>query len=202
MTIDFDPDRHEYRVDGKLVPSVTQLCAPLGADYDEPDELTELAIDAAAERGTILHEYIAHRLRGGEPEDFELPGQYQPYADAVELFLSEHGITPYAIETPLGGEDFAGTPDLTCEFDGEDAILDWKFVSQIAKSKVGAQLGGYRELCLVNGALFSRLCAVQFLRDGEYRIYPVSTGFADRAFDVCRNVQQFKNYRHPRGQIG
>ena len=56
MTLDYDPTRHEYRVDGKLVPSVTQLVAPLGQDYDEPDDLTESVLDAATERGTTMHE--------------------------------------------------------------------------------------------------------------------------------------------------
>ena len=72
--VTFDDAKHAYTVDGKAVPSVTQLVAPLGADYDEPeDDMLALTVDAAADRGTTMHAYLAHRLTGGTPEDFELP---------------------------------------------------------------------------------------------------------------------------------
>lgn len=203
MTLTFDHERHQYYVDEKPVPSVTQLCAPLGMDYDEPDDdAAELTIEAAAERGTTLHAYIEHRLSGGAAEDFELPEQYQGYADAVELFLAEHRIIPYAVEQALGCADYAGTPDLVCEFDGRDAVLDWKFVSQLAKSKVAAQLGGYLRLCAWNAVYPEALYAVQFLRDGAYRLYPVDADFAEEVFDVCLKIYDLKRKKHPRGRIG
>lgn len=203
MNVTFDAERHQYCVDGSPVPSITQLVAPLGADYDEPDDdALELTIEAAAERGTTLHAYIEHRLTGGDPEDFEMPDQYSGYADAVELFLAEHTITPYAIEQRLGCEWCAGTPDLTCEFDGKFSILDWKFVSQVVKSKVAAQLGGYKHLCEYNDAFPEALYAVQFLKDGTYRLYPVDDSFATVAFTACTEIHTIKTRKHPRGRIG
>ena len=136
MTVIFNETDHTYTVDGNPVPSITQLVAPLGVDFDDMDELTERMVDGAADRGTTMHAYLAHRLNGGEPEDFELPDAYMDYAESVELFLSEHTITPWLIEEPLGCADYAGTPDLVCDFDGKPSILDYKFVSTIAKTKV------------------------------------------------------------------
>lgn len=196
----YDAETHTYTVLGHVVPSVTQLVAPLGEDYDEPDDLTEGVIDAATERGTIMHAYIAHRLTGGAPEDFELPDAYSEYADAVERFLAEHDITPMLIETPLYSIEYAGTPDLICEFDGVLSILDWKFVSQIAKSKVGAQLGGYRMLCELNKIFPEKLIAVQFTR-GSYRLYPAAPDAALQAFFDVRRVYALKTAKHPRGRI-
>lgn len=182
---------------------MTQLVAPLGVDYDDLEgDYAELAIDAAAERGTIMHEYIHYRLLGGEREDYEIPGEYEPYADAVELFLAEHAINPYLIEIPLGCAEYAGTPDLVAEFDGVTSILDWKFVSQIAKSKVMAQLGGYRRLCETNGIYPDKLYAVQFLRDGTYRLYPVDESDALNALGACTFIHSIKTQKHPRGKIG
>lgn len=202
MTIEFDEATHQYRVDGVQVPSVTQLVAPLGEDYDDQeDDRMELTIEAAADRGTTMHAYIAHRLAGGDSADFELPGAYLPYADAVELFLSEHQIAPLLIETPLPGSGYAGTPDLICEFNAELAILDYKFVSQVAKSKVGAQLGGYRELAAENGIFLDRLYAVQFLPDGTYRLYPVDETKVKISFAVCKTLYEIKTKKHPRGRI-
>lgn len=202
MTVEFDPATHTYLVDGVKVPSVTQLVAPLGADYDEPDDFTEGILDAATDRGTTMHAYLEHRLYGGSREDFELPDMYAPYADAADLFLAEHEITPLAVETAMPGNGFAGTPDLICEFDGETAIVDYKFVSQLAKSKVGAQLAGYAELCRENDIYVDKLCAVQFLKDGTYRLYPVDWLCADQWFIRCKDIYEVKTRKHPRGRIG
>lgn len=60
--LDFDPDTHIYRLDGIRLPSVTQLTDIYGANVESPD--LELTMEAAAERGSILHGYIEHRLRG------------------------------------------------------------------------------------------------------------------------------------------
>ena len=119
----FDPDAHQYAIDGTPVPSVTQLAAPLGADMDEPDPLMEGTLGAAADRGVTMHDYLAHRLRGGSREEYELPDEYAPYADAADLLLAEHEIEPLLIEQPLAGDGFAGTPDLMADFDGVPTCL-------------------------------------------------------------------------------
>lgn len=201
MTVTFDETTHRYTVDGEIVPSVTQLVAPLGDDYDEPDELLESAVDIAADRGVTMHAYIAHRLAGLPAEDFELPGIYEIYAQGVEQLLAEHVIVPLIVETPMPGVGFAGTPDLVCEFDGTTAVLDWKFVSQIAKSKVGAQLAGYQELCVHNAVFPEALYAVQFTREGSYRLYPVEPEPNSLAFTVCKHLHAIKTRKHPRGRI-
>jgi len=201
VNVTFDELNHRYTAEnGTVLPSVTQLVAPLGEDYDEPDELLEGVLDAAADRGTTMHAYLAHRLVGGIREEFEIPSAYEPYAEAVELFLAEHSIEPMLIETPLGCPAFAGTPDLVCLFDGEEAILDYKFVSAVAKSKVGAQLAGYQQLCGHNGIYPEKLLTVQFLPE-DYRIYPVGTTAAHTAFRHCIDLFSIKNKKHPRGRI-
>lgn len=200
MIVTFDEATHTYTVDGETVPSVTQLVAPLGSPMDEMDEMMEGAVENAAERGTTMHAYIAHRLQGGVEEDFELPADYADYVDAVELFLAEHTIEPLLVEQPLGGDGYAGTPDLVCIFDGEPTILDYKFVSTVAKSKVGAQLRGYMELCNHNDIYPEKLKAIQFMR-GDYRIYDVDTETTLLSWTVCKTLHLIKTKKHPRGRI-
>ena len=202
MTVEFDAERHQYRVDGKRVPSVTQIVKPLGDDMDEVDGYMERALDVAAERGVTLHAYLAWRLDGGDADAFEIPTEYEPFAASVEDFISDHEIIPLAVETPMPATDFAGTPDLVCEFDGETAILDYKFVSQLAKSKVAAQLYGYKVLCEANGIFPEKLYAVQFRADGEYRVYPVGLASSAAYWKCCKDLWDFKSARHPRGRIG
>jgi len=133
----------------------------------------------------------------------ELPDAYGGYADAIDLFLSEHQVDPHLTETPMWGEAegvrFAGTPDFVGKFDGKLSILDWKFVSQVQKTKVGAQLSGYLSLCLCNDWAVENLACVQFFPDGTYRVYPAGT-LAD-SFYLCLKVWREKRKKHPRGAI-
>jgi hypothetical protein len=189
-------DGHIYKLDGIVIPGVTDLVRPLGEDIDE---MQENAVEAAADRGVTCHK-VLELLLGGETE-IEYPDAYEPYVEAIRLFLSEHEIIPLSIETPICSERLrvGGTPDLLCYYDGKLAALDYKFVSQIAKSKVQAQLNGYMELLIDSGVFPEELHAVQFLNDGKYRPYPVSIN--NKWFVACYEIYMRKNCKHPRGRI-
>lgn len=197
----FDPEAHIYRLDGAQLPSVTHLTDIYSTYVEGPD--LELTMEAAAERGSVLHGYIEHRLNGGGREGYELPDAYADHADGVDLFLAEHELEPMLIESPLWGEAegvrYAGTPDFVGLFDGALCILDWKFVAQVQKTKVGAQLNGYMSLCLCNDIFPDALHCVQFLPDGTYRLYPAGT-LAD-SFYLCLSVYREIHKKHPRGGI-
>lgn len=195
--IEFDPVEHVYTVDGKTVPCVSDIIAVFGKDIDEGDDL-ELKMDAAADRGTTCHKVIEMYLRHMEPE---YPDEYEPYVDAIRLFLSEHKIQPIFIEQPIysAKHNYAGTPDLLCFFDGYLTLIDYKFVSQIAKTKVKAQLNAYCKAYEEQEIYPEFLYAVQFLKDGTYRLYPVK--YDDTELEVALNLWDLKHKKHPRGEI-
>lgn len=196
----FYPETHTYTLDGKEIPSVTQLIEIYSTAKVEENSDLDLTFESAAERGTLLHGYLEHRLTGGEVEDYEIPDAYSGYVEAIELFLLEHELEPMLIETPMHNRGyFAGTPDYIGGFDGDTAILDWKFISQIQKTKVGAQLNGYRIMAERNDIYIDKLYCIQFLANGQYRLYPVSDD--GETFDWCYKVYQAKNMKHPRGGI-
>ena len=199
--IEFDRETHTYTVDGKVVPCVSEIIAPLGADMDEGDEL-EFAIERAAERGTVFHRVLERHFRGEENiTEAEVPSEYEPYMEAVRLFLSEHDIQPLFIETALFCQKhgIAGTPDLLCIMDGVLTLLDYKFVAQIAKAKVKAQLNAYRLGFEEKDIYPDVMYAIQFLKDGTYRLYPVA--FDDSGLELCVALRAEKNKKHPRGRI-
>ena len=197
-TIVFNPEKHEYCVNGKFVPCVSDIISVYGKDIDEGDDV-ELKIDAAAERGTVCHHILAQYLSGCD--DVEYPSEYEPYVDAIRLFLSEHSIKPILIETPVYCEryGYAGTPDLLCEFDGLLAVVDYKFVSQIAKTKVKAQVNAYCIAYEEAGVYPDLLLAIQFLKDGTYRIYQVR--YDDEELEVALKLYAIKQRKHERGRI-
>lgn len=199
----FDADSHTYTLDGVKIPSVTGLISIMGDDPQEFDELLDTVFGNAAERGTVLHGYLAHRLKGGDPDDYEMPAAYAGYADAVDLFIDEHDLDPLIIEEPFYGKaagvTFAGTPDYFGGFDGKDAILDYKFVAVVNKAKVSAQLNGYATLLGSNGIGVEAMYAVQFTKDGTYRLYPVAD--KPETFKICLDVYAMSHREHPRGRI-
>ena len=196
MELAFDEAAHVYTVDGRPVPCVSDIVAVYGAEIT--DEL-EQELEAAAERGTVCHALLERYVQG--EYDAEFPDAYEAYVEGIRLFLAEHTISPIAAETPMYSErlGIAGTPDLLCEFDGVQALLDYKFVAQRAKTKVKAQLNAYREIYADNGVFVDALYAVQFL-PGTYRLYPVKADAEE--FEAALAVYRLKKRKHPRGMIG
>lgn len=195
----FDPDTHTYTLaDGTILPSITEIVKPLGADFDDVDPYMEQTLEVAAERGTVCHAVLEALING--EEDIEYPAAYEAHIDAVRQFVGEHEIIPIAAEKPVCSplRGVAGTPDLLCWFDGLLTLLDYKFVSQVAKSKVKAQLNGYNLIYNELGVFPEALKTVQFL-PGTYRIYP--TAIDPTEFDLCMEIHRHKNRKHPRGRI-
>lgn len=194
--LEFDRLIHEYSIDGKTIPSVTDLVSILG---DDVDEYIEDAMERAADRGVTCHAVIEMALQG---EDYtgEYPSAYQAHVNAIEQFLAENTISPIAIEQPIYSAEMnvAGTPDLLCMFNGKLAIMDWKCVSSIAKTKVKAQLNGYCNIFYHSGVFPEELYAVQFVPD-KYRIYPVAIDAHE--WDLCMAIRKAKNKKYSRGKI-
>lgn len=63
--IEFNEERHEYKLDGKIIPSVTQLLSKHGltADYSM---VPESILSAKAERGTLIHKEIQDYIEKNE----------------------------------------------------------------------------------------------------------------------------------------
>lgn len=198
MGLVFSAEAHKYFLDGKELASVSSLIAPLG---EEMPEDMEGAFALAAERGTELHAVLASVWDAEErEEEMELPEEYAPYLDGVRRFLADHKIEPIAVEEPIYSPSLgvAGTPDLLCYFDGKLAILDYKFVSQVAKTKAKAQLNFYAIIYEEQGIYAELLYIVQFL-PGFYRLYPVSLGREE--VEACLAIKRLREKKHRRGKI-
>lgn len=83
MNLEFNKDKHEYSIDGKIIPSVTQILSAVGlSDFScvSPDIL-----QVACERGTIVHQYVEWHNLGvldEESVDPELRGYFDAYLSA------------------------------------------------------------------------------------------------------------------------
>ena len=171
MNLEFNAELHEYRIDGKLVPSVTQICAPLTAL--DMGKLNPSVIQQAASRGTIIHELTELVDYGAAPEDLDIYPDLSGYLTAYLRFLRDYTPVWNRIEYRLASETdgFAGTLDRMGVIDGRPCIVDVKTASAPSRpTKVSwvTQLSGYRRLC--NNATLERY--VLLLKpDGKYTLY-------------------------------
>jgi hypothetical protein len=63
--IEFNEKNHEYRLDGKVIPSVSQLLKKHGLTVDY-SMIPEAILSAKAERGTLIHKEIQDYIESGE----------------------------------------------------------------------------------------------------------------------------------------
>ena len=133
MKLEFDPEKHEYRLEGELVPSVTELLKPItdkGYANINPAVLQE-----AARRGTEVHGACESIDYGLDVED--VGTDIIPYLDAYTAFLRDYKPEWLGIEDMVYGSfsawwgslDYAGTIDRWGMIDGKLAVLDIKTVA-------------------------------------------------------------------------
>ena len=170
-TLHFDEKLHRYTVDGKIIPSVTQIISAVG--LYEFDFVSKETLMAAAERGRIVHTCIEWYELGILDEasiDPELYGYFQAYLDAKARKLIPE--RPSMIERRVYSEkyQYAGTLD---QMFGDRWIHDHKTGSESPVH--GLQLSGYwLALHPDPGDKPERLTCGYYRRDGSSNIvdYP------------------------------
>lgn len=175
--IEFDPATHTYRVDGKVVPSVTQLLPK--QDYFVSDE----RLAECAEEGTANHEAVKEFLQTGESTC--------GYTDAVKKFMNDMkseigGLVCFEIPLP-SARGFAGTPDMIFEH----AVVDLK--RTFGNRKIHAlQTAGYNILAVENGLIYptKKHYILVCYEDGGYDLNMVYDSLAEMTF--LSLVQKYK----------
>ena len=141
-TVEYIDDGHIYLVDGKIVPSITQLLSrKFGGKYEG---IPRAALESAARKGTELHEAIQKLCETGfYPEDMK----------EVRNFLwlqKQYGFEVVANEVPVilfwGDEPVAaGRLDLVLRMNGQLGGADIKRTSALDKDYLAYQLNLYRK---------------------------------------------------------
>jgi hypothetical protein len=167
MSFSFDPEKHEYRLNGVALPSVTTVLKGTGMiDYSMiPQDI----LQAAAHRGTAVHRAL-HYYDDGELDEVTLDPMIVPYVEAGKRFYAESRFEVAYVEQRVVDTThwYAGTLDRTGTFpDGSVAVLDWK--TGILVPGHGLQLAAYAN-CLEHPRRYRRI-AVQLRDDGSYQIH-------------------------------
>lgn len=173
-TFSFDPESHIYTLDGKVLPSVTEILKEAGLlAYAGPAEYQRL-------RGTYIHR--ATELIDIAMLDWEgLDKSLRPYCDAYVRFLEETRFAPEMSERSLyhPGLLYAGTIDRVGILDGRHVLIDIK--TGFPHPATDLQLAAYYEL--IRPHVRVARCLALYLRgDGSYGL--AETPDVHASFDI------------------
>jgi hypothetical protein len=157
----FDPEKHEYRINGKRVPGVTQVLGDLIPGYR--------ASDWYLQRGRAVHACAAMVAKGIAFEhDPRIAGQVA----AVRKFFREIKPTVIFVERQVYSTKYlyGGTLDLDCEIDGRPMITDYK--ASLTEATV-YQCAGYAQALRETGRNINHGVGIELHADGTYKMSEV-----------------------------
>lgn len=168
------------------MPSVTHVLRFLSADAYK--DIDKYVLDAAAERGTRIHEACeAYDLYGELPdyeEDYDIYNNVVAYA----AFCADYQPMWIAIEEPITDGEVAGTVDRIGKVKGITApvVVDIKSSSRIYELSVSAQTYKY-------GEMYSKPCVPYCLHlkaDGTYEFRQLDIAKGQETWNVCYKLHK------------
>ena len=141
--LDYNDERHEYRIAGQVVPSVTQVLARLSAE--EYRFVDRALMESAAALGTAVHKLIELDLRGSLDVD-ALSDGLRPYYAAWRNFMAVSGFRTVLSETRVysARHGYAGTLDLAGWLGDRFAVIDAKRTAAVPRT-AGPQTAAYEQ---------------------------------------------------------
>lgn len=167
-TLAFDEAAHEYRLDGRRLPSVTQVLAPLVDFSMVPKDV----LARAQALGTAVHR-MTELYDNDDLDEDSLSDELRPYLGGWRKFRAECQFEPVTIEHRMSHPIFryAGTSDRTGVIKGRLAVLDIKKM-MVLGAHIGPQLAAYEKLHQSEGLQVLDRFALGLRPDGTYRLQP------------------------------
>lgn len=184
----YDDDLHEYRYDGHVVPSVTQVLSRLSAE--EYRGVSPDVLEQAALLGKAVHRMIELDLRDALDVQSLSEGLHI-YYKAWRNFLSTSGFEASLSEERVYSDRYAyaGTLDLFGRLNGRLSLIDAKRTTSVPRT-AGPQTAAYENALrecrpeLTGAAPIDRY-ALHLRADGTWRLVPFTHRADLRAFLAC-----------------
>jgi len=193
----FQEDEHLYFLDGRPVPSVTQILAEAGLVN------WEFVSEWARERGSTVHKAIHLELTCGLDWS-SIPESFHPYVSAELQAIEDLDVEVIASEVRVFSRTYgyAGTLDRIVRFRKANYLALWDTKTGPTVPAYALQTAAYTEavhemaLPILNGERIKKRFAMRLKPDGSYSLEP----FTDRSditnfYAACRLV----NWKRERG---
>lgn len=195
MAMQFDEATHTYTLNGRVVPSVTQILLQVVDFSMVSDEV--LARKCAI--GKALHECIHYDHDGSLDED-SIDASVQPYFDGWRKFVVDAGrsLDITAAEKPMASTKYGYgcTPDIWGVLDGVPAVIELKS-STVIHPAVALQTAAQVEVLIENSFLPDRASkvlrfALQLKPNGKYTVKEFTSPGDFGVFIALRSVWGWK----------
>jgi hypothetical protein len=179
--IQFNEERHEYKLDGKVIPSVSQLLKKHGLTVDY-SMVPEAILSAKAERGTLIHKEIQDYI---EKRELGFTKECRLFSD----WLEQNPIADMKCEQIVNNEVCAGKFDLLGRRGDKMILIDFKTTSSKHLEDWRWQLSLYDYLLGCGSELH-----VLWMNDGleDIKIDKMPDAEIERLFDAERNGEPYK----------
>jgi len=141
--LSFNAEQHEYRLDGLVLPSVTQVLAELSARIYRFVNSADMV--RTAHFGTAVHAVIKLE-HAGELDEDALDDQLRPYLAKWRQFRAQSGFEVHLGEQQVLSRKYgyAGTLDLFGKLNGRYALIDAKRTAGVPRT-AGPQTAAYEQ---------------------------------------------------------
>lgn len=194
--VDFDERTHTYSLDGRRLPSVTEILAATGF-CEWLKKVPARTLEKATFRGQAVHR-AAQLLDLGTLDHSTVRPEYQGYLWGYQVWLAESGFRPRLIEHRFHHPiyQYAGTLDREGVMDdGTEAVVDIKtgLMGRFRMLAAGLQLVAYTHS--FEHPLGLRRIGLELRADGKYRVHEAKKSEAARDFRVFLSAMTVANYR-------
>lgn len=186
----FNEELHKYCIDGKEIPSVTQILQRQGISPDY-HFVKKSVLDAAAKKGTIVHKEIEEYNKSGA---IGFTPELSQYVDFVEM----KQLKPVLSEVMVWCDRFAGTFDELLETEsGEYYLADNKVTSSFHTDSVAWQLSLYAyAFKSVYGIRINGIIGFHF-KDGNLSVHELALKTDDEIEQMLKADKEGKRYLAP-----
>ncbi len=170
--IDFNSETHQYFIDGKRYPCISDITSPLDLAYYS--EVPSFVLNKAAARGTLIHKMCEEIDLGKRShimmQDDEVEQGVEGYIDAYREFLRHCPYDLMECEQIYGSASlgYCGTIDRLYEFNNEKIMVDIKTGSSINLDNIAVKFAGYANLIKEKHGFDTMNAVLHLRKDGTY----------------------------------
>lgn len=183
----FDAGPHLYRLNGEVIPSVTQIMEPLSRRKYE--RVSEVTLKRAAEKGEAVHEGCENWLKYGIED---VPLEHMGYFRAFKEWWSLRNPSLVGSEIRIYHKlyRYAGTIDLLVYIAGVLTLVDIKTTWNLEEKLCRTQLEAYVQALASHGIIVEDKRILHLKRDGKWKDpkFPVRDAERLKVFQALKVV--------------
>lgn len=188
--LEFEDETHTYTLNGIVIPSVSQVIAPLSnAKYSG---ISERTLAKAADKGTTVHNSIENWIKFGIED---IPPEHIGYFEAFRKWWDSCNPNPVGSEARICHRimQYGGTVDFVGYIDNELTLIDYKSTYTISDMTCGVQLEAYSQALKSMGISVQRKKILHLKKDGKFELreYPVNDAVRWRVFGALKTVYNY-----------